>query len=166
MAAFSTIALVAVAAISAAAAVQQGQAAKKQAGFTAAVQRQQATRERQVAASNERDFRRQQSRLMASRRAVLGASGVESGTGSTLLATEDFAAESELQALKIRAGGETNATRLEQSAQLQAMRGDAAATGGFMRAGSLLVSGGGKAFGGAGVGVSDPHGLSQFETGV
>lgn len=136
----------AAAVLGAASSVQQGQAASKQAKFTAAAQTQQAERERQIAASNERDFRRQQSRLMATRRAALGASGVESSTGSPLLATEDFAAESELQALKIRSGGETNATRLEQSAQLQRMKGSAASTGGFLRAGSLLVAGGADAW--------------------
>jgi hypothetical protein len=142
MAVTTTTLLIAAAVVAAGAAVQQGQAAKKQAEFTAATQRQQAERERQIAASNERDFRRQQSRLMATRRAVLGASGVESSTGSALLATEDFAAESELQALKIRAGGETNATRLEQSAQLQQLKGQNAETAGYFRAGSLLVGGG------------------------
>lgn len=132
---------IAAAVLGAASSVQQGQAAKKQAKFTAATMQQQAERERQIAASNERDFRRQQSRQMAIRRATLGASGVDSSAGSPLLATEDFAAETELQALKIKAGGETNATRLEQSAQLQRMKGKAASTGGYLRAGSLLVGG-------------------------
>lgn len=150
MAAVSTItavALVASAAIGAAGAISQGRAAKKQAEFTATVQRQQAERERLEAANREEDFRRDQSKRMAQRRAALGASGVEIGTGSPLLASEDFAAETELQALRVRSGGETRATRLEQSALLTSAAGKNAQTAGFVRAGSLLVGGAGKAAG-------------------
>ena len=147
MAAISTIATVAAAAIGAAGAISQGQAAKKQANFQAAVSRQQAERARQQAEIDEQDFRRDQSRQMARRRAIMGASGVESATGSPLLATEDFASEVELQALRIRNGGEVNATRLNQQAELQGLAGRNAARAGFMRAGSLLVQGGATAYG-------------------
>lgn len=114
--------------------VLQSRAASKQAEFQSAVQRQQADRERQIAAAQEEDFRRQQSRLLASSRAARGASGVQSGTGSPLLVAEDFAAETELQALRLRAGGDTQATRLEQQAALTRQ-------GGRSRARSGLLSG-------------------------
>ena len=126
----------------------QGQAAKGQAKFEAAVQQQQATRERQVAAGEERDFRRSQSALLARRRAVLGASGIDLSSGSPLLATSDFAREAELQAQRIRAGGATRATRLEQQAQLTKAAGVGAVEGSYLRAGSSLLSGAGRAFGG------------------
>lgn len=150
MAAFSTIAAVATvaaAAAGAAASIQQGRAARKQAKFTAAVQRRQAERERQVAAGAEEDFRRRQSRLMAERRAALGGAGIEGGAGSPLLGSEDFAAETELQALRIRSGGETQATRLEQQAQLTTAAGRQAQRQGFARAGASLLSGVSAAFG-------------------
>jgi hypothetical protein len=58
-----------------------------------------------------------------------------------------MAGEIELQALRIRHGGEVNATRLEQQAMLQRMAGGAAATGGWVRGGSLLLTGVTSAYG-------------------
>ncbi len=101
---------------------------------------QQAERERQQSEIREEDFRRKQARLEGTRRARLGAAGVEPGAGSPLLASEEFAGESELQALRIRSGGEAVATRLEQQAQLTRSKGRT-------RAGSLLLSGTSRAFG-------------------
>ena len=66
--------------------------------------------------------------------------------GSPLLVSEDFAAEVEFQALRIRSGGELRATRAEQQATLQRLKGRAARTSGFTRGGALLLSGAGKAF--------------------
>ena len=145
-AAISTAATVASTALTAVAAISQGQAQKRQAEFQATVQRQQAERERQQAEADEQDFRRRQALLSSSRRAALGASGVEGGEGSPLLVSEDFAGEAELQALRLRSGGELRATRLEQSAQLQRLKGRNAQTGGFLRAGSSLLSGAGTLF--------------------
>lgn len=133
------------AAISAIGAIQQGQAAQQQADFQADVQVQQAIRERQIAREQEDDFRRNQSRLQARRRAVLGGSGVQSSTGSPLFASEDFAAETELQALRIRAGGRTRASRLEQQATLTAASGRNARTASFFKAGGSLLSAVGRA---------------------
>lgn len=139
--AISAIATVAGAAVSAVGAVRQGQAAKHQASYSAAVQEQQAAHERNVAAAKERDFRREQSTLQARRRAVLGTTGVETSTGSPLLQAEDFAAEIELQARRIRAGGEVSATRLEQQAELERAAGKSAAVAGYISAGGSLLRG-------------------------
>jgi len=128
-------------------AIQEGQNASKQASFQAEVQRQQAMRERQQAAADASDAQRNSSALLARRRAMLGGAGVEGGAGSPLLASEDFAGEAELQAQRIRSGGEARATRLEQSATLQGFAGRNAKTSGFIRGGSLLLSGAGKSFG-------------------
>ena len=136
------------AAVQALGAIQKGQAAQAQANFQAGILRQQAESDRQVAAANEADFRRRQSFVLAQRRAALGASGVEPGSGSPLLVSEDFAGEVELQALRIRSGGELRATRAEQQAVLQRFQGRAARTAGFVRGGSLLITGAGKKFGG------------------
>lgn len=133
--------LLASAALNAVGSYSQGQAAKSQAEFQARVGEQQATRTRQIAASEEEDFRRKQSALLAQRRAALGKSGIDIGTGTPLLAAGDFAAETELQALRIRAGGETQATRLEQQAELTRAGGRSAAQRGLFRAGSSLLSG-------------------------
>lgn len=136
----ATSALIA-AGLAATSSISQGQAAKQQAKFQSAVQDQQAARERQISASSEDDFRRQQFALLAERRAAMGKSGVEGNTGTPLLAASDFAAETELQARRIRAGGETQATRLEQQAGLTRRAGKNDQQQGFLRAGSSLLSG-------------------------
>ena len=94
--------LIAGAAISGLAAVQQGRAAASQAKAQATVDRQVAASQRDQAAADESDFRRRQSGISAARRALLGATGVEAGSGSPLAVTEDRAAEIELAALRIR----------------------------------------------------------------
>ena len=97
---------------------------------------QQAERARQNAAANEQDFRRQRDRDRGTIRANKGEL-----TGSTLLSVEDFTAEAELAALRIRSGGEVRATRFEQEAELTRFKGRQAQTGSFFRAGSSLLSG-------------------------
>ncbi len=128
-------------------AIRSGNAAKKQADFQAKVAQNQATRERQVAASQAEDSRRASSRRRAAGVAEGGASGVRSGTGSSLFVAEDFAGEEELQALRILEGGEVGASRLESEATLLKAKGKSAQTAGFFRAGSTLLKGAGTAFG-------------------
>lgn len=145
----ATLALIASAAgsaIAAAGAVQQGQAANAQSRFQAQVLQQQADRDQEIAKINADDFRRQQSGVAAAGRAAAGGKGVTSGTGSSLLVAEDFAAESELAALRIRAGGDTSALRLRQQAGLVRQQGRSLRTAGFVRGGSLLLTGAGKTF--------------------
>lgn len=145
----STVAALSLAAsaVGAFGAIQQGQAASKQANFQAAVAQQQAERERLQAASDEQDYRRKQSRLMASKRAVGGASGVDTTTGSPLFTSEDFAGEAELNALRIRNGGEVRANRAEQFAELKRAQGSSAKTGSYFRAGASLLQGVSNAYG-------------------
>lgn len=141
MAIASTTALLIASGLAATSALSQGYAANQQSRFEANVSQQQATREREIAASEEQDFRRRQSAVLAERRAALGGSGIQTTTGSPLLSSEDFAAEVELQARRIRAGGQIRATRLEQQASLLRARGRTARTQGLFRAGSSLLSG-------------------------
>ncbi|MCH8859515.1 MAG: hypothetical protein IID54_08070 [Proteobacteria bacterium] len=142
----SRIATIAGAGIAAIGSIRQGQAAQQQANLQAQILQQQADRDRLDAAAKEEDFRRSQSRALAKRRAGLGATGVEPASGSPLLVSEDFAGEVELQALRIRSGGELRATRAEQQAVLQRFKGRAARTSGFTRGGALLLTGAGKTF--------------------
>ena len=157
-------------------AISEGNAARQQADFNAAailqqserqaqiderqaqIKDQQSAREREVAGVEEDDFRREQRRLFAQRRAALGVSGIDISTGSPLLAAEDFITEAELQALRIRSGGETSAIRLRQqavlgrsagrtSATLTSAAGKSAQIRGFTRAGASLLTGFGKNFG-------------------
>jgi hypothetical protein len=137
----------AAAVVSAVGAIAQGQAAAQQGKYQSEVMRQQAERERQEAAVREDDYRRQASRDMATRRALMGASGVDSGTGSPLMVSEDMIGEAEYQALRIRSGGEVQATRLEQQAQLARMAGSNAQSGSYFRAGASLLQGAGYGYG-------------------
>ena len=126
-------------------AISQGRAVQAQSNLQAGILQQQSVRERRQAKADESDFRRNQSRILAARRAAGGASGI-TPTGSSLLVAEDFAGEVELNALRIRSGGEVRATRLEQQAGLERFAGRAASRQGFIRGGSLLLSGAGKVF--------------------
>lgn len=136
----------AAAVIGAVGSIAAGQAQASQAKYQSEVLHQQAVREQQEAASREDDYRRDAQRQMASRRAAMGASGINTGTGSPLLVSEDMAGEAEYQALRIRSGGELNATRLEQQAGLARMEGKNAVTGSYFRAGASLLSGAGSAY--------------------
>ena len=114
---------------------------KKQADAQAVVSEQQAARERQVAGENEADFRKSQRRAAAAIRAAGGARGIDISVGSPLLTAEDFARETDVQALRIREGGEIRATRLDQQADL--LRGSVSSSNsrGLIKAGSSLLSG-------------------------
>ena len=143
----STWLMIGSAAMSAIGSMQQGAAQNKQAKFQAAVSNQQAARTREISKAEASDFRRDQQRRMARARAVAGASGIDPSSGSALLGSSDFASEVELQARRIRAGGETEAGRLDQHAELTRMAGRSAKRGGLFRAGGTLLSAAGQTFG-------------------
>ena len=148
-------------AISAVGMIQQGQAAGSQAAFQAGVAQnnaiiaqQQATRARQQARIDSQDYSRQQSDLMASRRALLGTTGGEAGAGSALAVSSDFAGESVLNTLRIRNQGEVNANRLEQEvmnqksqAGLYGMQGRQAVKSSYYKAGGNLFQTGSNIWG-------------------
>ena len=138
--------------------MQQGSQQAAQAQFQAQVAQndaiikgQQRDRAIKVAASNEEDYRRQQSDLFGSRRALLGDTGVIGGSGSPLAVSTDFQGEVELNALRLRNQGSVEANRLQQSvlnqqaqAGLFGAQARNARTTGFTRAGGELFSGVGK----------------------
>lgn len=129
MVALTTIALVATAAaavVGAAAAVKSGNAQKKMAN-------QQAEFDTQAATDRERDYRRETGFILAARRAGLGAQGVRQ-EGTPQLVDDSIVTESEIQALRIRKGGEAQARITRQG-------GKNAETAGYWRAGSSLLSG-------------------------
>lgn len=122
-------------------ALSQGQSAREESDFKARVLQQQAARDREVAAEQKRDFDKNQSALLAQRRAELGGAGIASGTGTSLITEEDFLREAALQAERIRKGGEISATRLEQEAKFTKAAGKSTQKRGFFRAGSSLLTG-------------------------
>lgn len=127
--------------ISAAGTIIGGIQDQRQAEFEANVAQQQAEQEGVASAEAERDFRRNQSAAMAEYRAAAGSSGVQVGSGSPLLTFADFGAETELQAKRIRKGGEIRATRLRQQAELSRMGGRTSLLRGVTRGGSTLLTG-------------------------
>jgi len=141
--------------------IQQGKQAASQAAFqsqvaqnNATIAQQQATRARQQARIDSQDYSRNQSDLLASRRALLGTTGGEAGAGSALAVSSDFAGESVLNTLRIRNQGEVNANRLEQEvmnqrsqAGLYASQGRNAVKNSYMKAGGNLFSSGSSIWG-------------------
>ncbi len=127
--------------ISAIGQIQAGQAAAAQAAFQSRVLHQQAAFERQRAAIQEAQFRRDAARLGGKQRTLLAKAGVRVAEGSPLLLQVETAAQAELEALTIRAGGDITAARLRQEAILQRMRGQSSRTAGFIGAGKSLLSG-------------------------
>ena len=127
--------------VGAASSISQSHDAKKQARAQENSARAEAQNAREIAAATERDFRRRQSQAFGELLAARGTAGTEFGTGSSLIAAGDFAAETELQAMRIRKGGEVQSTRLEQQADLYRKAGSSAQQRGYARAGASLLSG-------------------------
>ena len=121
--------------------IQQGRAERKQADFQARVARQQAASEKQISADQERDYRKSQSARLAEIRASMGASGTDTSTGTPLMSLADFEGETELNALRIRRGGEIRSRRLEEQAGFLRSAGRSAQRTGFVRGGSSLLTG-------------------------
>ncbi len=135
--------------------IDQGKQAANQAQFQAQVAQnnaiiagQQRDRAIKTAASNEEDYRRQQSAVMGQRFSLFGNTGVQRGAGAPLAVSRDFAGETELNALRLRNEGDVTANRLQQSvlnAQSQAglfgAQARNARTNMFTRAGGELFSG-------------------------
>lgn len=161
LAAAAAVATIAAAAVSAYGAVQSGNAAKNQAEYQSAVDRNnQQTAEWQAkdaldrGAEAERQQRLKVQSALGSQRAAMAANGVDLTSGSPLDILGDTAMYGELDALTIRSNAEREAygyraqsQNFGTSAQLTQMRGSAAQTAGAIGAGSTLLAGAGQAAG-------------------
>ena len=121
--------------------VAEGSARSRAAKFNAKVQEQQAQREREIADLEATQFRREQRQLQARSRVGRAASGVRQ-SGSALLVDDAITEEILFNEALIRAGGETRATALENSAMLSRLSARNSLTGGLIRAGGSLLSAG------------------------
>jgi hypothetical protein len=149
MAAFSTIALVALAvgtAVTAYGQYQQGQAQERAANYNAAVQERNA----QIAKQNaEYDAERQSSKLrraIGSQRAAVMASGIQM-EGTALDLQADTVQQGEMDRLAILYGGEISSQNSKSEAELSRMQGKAAAQAGTTAAFGTVLGG----FGNVGV---------------
>jgi hypothetical protein len=136
----SVAATVATTAISAYSSYQQGQQAEKAGKYNAQVAENQAIMVRQAAGVREEQHRARVRALAGQQRAGVGASGVEEA-GSPLLVMADTLQQAELDAQRIRYGGEVSATGYESQARLQRYQGGQYATAGMLGAGQSLLSG-------------------------
>lgn len=151
---------------------QQGQQQKAAGKYNAKVAENQATAAKQAAAVREEQHRERVRRLAGTQRAVSGASGIEEA-GSPLLVMADTLEQAELDAQRIRYGGEVSATGFESQARLARFQGDQAARAGTIGAGSTLLSGAASAArvygggsGGGGGSLRNPYGIGYGGGGV
>lgn len=130
---------------SAVGAIRQGKAAKKRGDLQRDALARQAENERLRTAEAEEDFRIEQSRIAAARRAAFARSGVVPTAGSPLLVGEEIARRVEHAALRIRA--DPAAARLQEQGLFQAFKGDVERSSLFARAGAGVLTGLPKLFG-------------------
>jgi hypothetical protein len=135
------VAAISSAAIGAAGAIQQSNAANAAAKFNAQMADREAQIRQQNAKVQEERFRREFERLQGRARAQIGMSGVSSTEGSPLDILEMNAMEAELDALTIRHNASLSAESLTLSGALQRMQGRAAKQAGMFNAAGALVGG-------------------------
>ena len=132
---------------------QQLQAEAAAAEYNAQVAEQQAAREVEVAETQAFDFRRSGEETRAATRARLAASGVAVDQDTSLLIEAEQAGEIERGVQRILQGGDINAIRQQQEAELNRLAGRSARsaakstlTAGALGAGGTLLSGVGNTF--------------------
>ena len=133
------------AAVLAVSAIRQGNAAEAAANFNAQVAEQNAAASREQAAARAKQVDRENYLRLGAIRANQGKSG---GTmaGSALDVLGDAAAQGELERQNVVYQGEMAARGYANTAALDRASGENAATSGYMRAGSELLSGGSGAY--------------------
>lgn len=120
--------------------MKQGQAAEQAANYNANVAAQNAVASRQQAVEDERGFRVQTRQMLGDIRSGYAASGVTL-EGSPEDVLYQSASNAELDALKIRHGGELKAMGYENSAALSIMEGANARDSGYLSAAGILLKG-------------------------
>lgn len=136
----------AAAAVSAYAAVQQGQAAKATGKYNAAIAEQNATLAREESLKMAQQQERENYMRLGAIRAAHGKSGGEAGAGSVLDVIGDAASQGEMQRQHILYAGELKARGYNSTATLDRFQGKNAETAGYLTAGSELLSGTSKGY--------------------
>lgn len=138
---------------SAAGSIYQGQQQAAASEFNASVARQNAQISQQRADAEADRHRRQIARLMGAQSTAFAASGV-TGAGSPVEVLADTAAEGALDERLIRYGGALDARAFETEARMEEFQARQARIGGFVGAGTALLTGGATIAGGGGFGGS------------
>ena len=145
MAAAIPIMMIAAAAVSAYSAVQQGKAAKAASAFNATIATQNAEISRDNAEAQATQQDRENLLRLGAIRAAQGKSG-GTASGSVLDVLADTAAQGELERQNIVYQGELRARGFANTATLDEFGGKNAEKAGYLKAGSELLSGAGKAY--------------------
>lgn len=146
--------MIAGAAVSATAAVQQAQAAKAAATASANFQRQAALSVQNQGADKAADQVQTGRRIAAQQVAAGAANGVRTDTGTPLALSGETAGFAELDALRITNNAQRQAWGYQTQADITTAQGNEAQTAGYMNAGSTLLSSASNAyFGGAKAGL-------------
>ena len=141
--------------------ITSGGSEASQMGFQAAIAANNATvaaqqrdRALKTAELDAKDFARQQSDLMGTRKSLMGDTGTQPTVGSSLAVSSDFAGESAYNIRKIQNQGFVTANRLEQEirnqqgqGQLFKAQGQQAVKSAYYKAGGSLFKTGGKIWG-------------------
>lgn len=139
-----TILLAVGTAVSAGAAIMQGQQAKKTGEVNAELQRREGEGQKDAAVAQAEKIRKAQKQAIGAANAANAASGVAIGEGSAVRINEQIYKDSEDDAFSSLLTG----TRRQQSANDQASisrwQGNNAQTAGYLNAGSSVLSGGAK----------------------
>jgi hypothetical protein len=141
------VTIMAAAAVSAYGAYQQGKAQKQIANYNAQMQEyaaEDAIKRGTIAADQQRAKVRQ---IAAQQRAIMGASGVESDTGTFGRVLEQTATLGELDARQIEANAQREAWGLRSGATITRAEGDWAKKAGAMSAFSTLLGGAAQSYG-------------------
>jgi hypothetical protein len=126
--------------LSAATSLQQGAAAKQQGAMQGELLRRDAVRTKQIGERDSAEFARSMSRLMGTRRAEGGATGVER-SGTVLDVDQNVIAEGEFQRQKILSGATAAAQKQELQATFAEMAGINKQRNSRLRAGSQIFTG-------------------------
>ena len=143
----AAVAMIAATAVSAYGAYQQGQTAKKIANYNATMAEysaDDAIKRGSIAADQQRARARQ---IAAQQRAVMGASGVESDTGTFGKVLEQTATLGELDARTIEANAQREAWGIRAHAAGSRYEGESAAQAGTLSAMGTLIGGAAQAYG-------------------
>jgi len=136
--AFAAVIPLIISAVSAAAAISQGQQAKAAADYNAKIDEQNAAITRQQAGQREEAFRSEARQTLGRQRAAFAESGTGLG-GSNLDIIKDSALNLELDALNIRYQGELEARGLVEQAKITRLEGrQRRANAGLQAVGSVL----------------------------
>jgi hypothetical protein len=143
----AVVATVIAAAVSAYAAYEAGQQQEAMAKYQSKIAKNQAQAAQNAAQVAESNHREQDRRIMAEQRALVGGSGL-STEGAPLFVMLDSAKQAELDAIRLRYGGQLQAGGFLDQAKLFQYEGRQAAQAGELAAGTTLLTGAASAAGG------------------